>query len=159
MRHLNSWALLTNLRTRPPRVCFRTHGVRQVALPWAEPMSRFTVVFERPANDVLKECDVDGAVRLLRLELGRGAAPMERAVARGLAREPHVVPARFGVEEKAAGLGADYVTGVSNISTGTVEHLADERRQTSLEGFFERFSAEGRERIEVAAIGWLVVAE
>jgi transposase len=48
-RHLDSCAFLTYLHARPPRVECPTHGVRQLALPWAEPMSRFTVLFERLA--------------------------------------------------------------------------------------------------------------
>ncbi len=59
-RHLDSCAFLTYLHARPPRVSCADHGVRQVALPWAEPMSRFTVLFERLAIDVLQECDVEG---------------------------------------------------------------------------------------------------
>ena len=151
-RHLDSCAFLTYLHARPPRVECPTHGVRQVALPWAEPMSRFTVLFERLAIDVLKECDVEGAARLLRLSWDEAWHLMDRAVARGLARKPHVVPARIGVDEKAAGRGQDYITVVSNIDTGTVEYLADERRQTSLDGFFEKFSTEERERIEAVAM-------
>jgi len=80
---------------------------------------------------------------------------MDRAVARGLAAKPHVVPAKIGVDEKAAGRGQDYITVVSNLETGCVEYLADERRQASLDGFFERFSAEERKGIEaVAADMW-----
>jgi len=60
-RHLDSCAFLTYLHARPPRVECPTHGARQASLPWAEPMSRFTVLFERLAIDVLKECDVEGA--------------------------------------------------------------------------------------------------
>jgi hypothetical protein len=41
--------------------------VAKVRLAWAEPMSRFTALFERLATDVLTECDVLGAARLLRL--------------------------------------------------------------------------------------------
>ncbi len=48
-RHLDSCAFLTYLHARPPRVSCADHGVRQVALPWAEPMNRFTVLFERLA--------------------------------------------------------------------------------------------------------------
>jgi len=36
----------------------------------------------------------------------------------------------------------DYITVVSNIDTGIVEHLADERRQSSLDSFFEKFGTE-----------------
>ena len=104
-RHLDSCAFLTYLHARPPRVECAVHGVRQVALAWAEPMSRFTVLFERLAIDVLKECDVEGAARLLRLSWDEAWHLMDRAVVRGLARKPHVVPARIGVDEKAAGRG------------------------------------------------------
>jgi len=62
--------------------------VLQVSLPWAEPMSRFTTLFERLAVDVLKECDVSGTSRLLRTSWDETWHLMERAVARGLAVLP-----------------------------------------------------------------------
>ena len=52
-RHLDSCAFLTFLHASPPRVDCPEHGVRQVRLPWAEPHSRFTTLFERLAIDVL----------------------------------------------------------------------------------------------------------
>lgn len=151
-RHLDSCAFLTYLHARPPRVECPTHGVRQVSLPWAEPMSRFTVLFERLAIDVLKECDVEGASRLLRLSWDEAWHLMDRAVARGLAAKPLVVPALVGVDEKAAGRGQDYITIVSNLATGCVEYLADERRRESLDGFFSQFSADERKGIEAVAM-------
>jgi len=66
-RHLDSMQFRTFLHARPPRVRCPEHGVRQVRLPWAEPMSRFTALFERLAIDVLAQGDVDGSARLLRL--------------------------------------------------------------------------------------------
>jgi transposase len=59
---------------------------------------------------------------------------------------------RFGVDEKSAGRGQDYITVVSDLDRGTVECLADERRQASLDSYFERFSAEQREGIEAVAM-------
>ncbi len=83
-RHLDGCAFLTCLHARPPRVECPTHGVRQAALAWAEPMSRFTILLERLAIDVLKECDVEGAARLLRLSWDEAWRLIDRAVARGL---------------------------------------------------------------------------
>jgi len=97
---------------------------------------------------------------------------MDRAVARGLRRKPHVVPAKVGVDEKAAGRGQGYITVVPNLETccvehlanetccvehlanetRCVEHLADERRQASLDGFFEKFDAEERKGTEAVAM-------
>jgi len=41
---------------------------------------------------------------------------------------------------------------VSNFETGCVEYLADERRQASLDGFFEKFSAEDHKGIAAVAM-------
>ena len=151
-RHLDSCQFLTYLHASPPRVRCATHGVRQVRLPWAEPMSRFTMLFERLAIDVLKECDVEGACRILRLSWDEGWGIAERAVARGLLRRGVVAPAHLGVDEKAAGRGQDYITVVSNIDAGTVVHIADERKQASLDSYFDTLGPNELARIEAVAM-------
>ena len=138
-RHLDSCAFLTYLHAAPPRVDCPEHGVRQARLAWAEPHSRFTMLFERLAIDVLKECDVTGAARLLRLSWDEAWHLMDRAVARGLAAKPLTAPARIGVDEKSAGRGQDYITVVSDLDRGTVDYIADERRTASLDSYFDRF--------------------
>src|SRR5680860_434148 len=112
-RHLDSCAFLTFLHASPPRVRCPEHGVRQVRLPWAEPHSRFTTLFERLAIDVLAACDVAAAAGLLRVSWDEAWHLMDRAVARGLATKPLAVPAHVGVDEKAAGKGQDYINVVS----------------------------------------------
>jgi transposase len=151
-RHLDSLQFLTYLHARPPRVSCPDHGVRQVRLPWAEPMSRFTNLFERMAVDVLKECDVLGASRLLRTSWDETWHLMERAVARGQTVKELAVPALVGVDEKAAGRGHDYITVVSDLARGTVEYLADERKESSLDSYFERFSTEELAGIEAVGM-------
>jgi len=123
-RHLDSLQFLTYLHARPPRVRCPEHGTRQVALPWAEPFSRYTTLFERLAIEVLAECDVLGASRLLRLSWDEAWRLMERAVARGLARKPARTIALLGVDEKAAGKGHDYITVVSDLAGGTAEYTS-----------------------------------
>jgi transposase len=150
-RHLDSCQFLTYLHARPPRVDCPDHGVRQVRLPWAEPMARFTSLFERLAVDVLSECTVDGAAQLLRLSWDEAWHLMDRAVARGLARKQQRTIAHIGVDEKAAGRGHDYITVVCDLDGGTVEHIADERRQASLDSYFERLSPQQRDGIEAVA--------
>jgi hypothetical protein len=56
-RHLDSCQFQTYLHASVPRVRCDEHGVRQVRVPWAEPRSRFTLLFERFAIDVLHETD------------------------------------------------------------------------------------------------------
>ena len=64
-RHLDSCHFETHLVARVPRVRCDEHGVRAVKVPWAEPRSRFTLLFERFAIDVLLETDVAGAAQIL----------------------------------------------------------------------------------------------
>jgi transposase len=151
-RHLDSCAFLTFLHASPPRVTCPEHGVHQVRLPWAEPHSRFTMMFERLAIDVLAACDVAAAAGLLRISWDEAWHLMDRAVARGLAAKPLAVPAHVGVDEKAAGKGQDYITVVSDLDAATVEFIADERRQASLDGYFEKFTDEQRAGIEAVAM-------
>ena len=66
-RHLDSCQFATQLHAAPPRVKCPEHGVHQVKLPWADERSRFTLMFERFAVDVLLETDLSGAMRILRI--------------------------------------------------------------------------------------------
>ena len=66
-RHLDTCQFKTYLHARAPRVKCPEHGVRQVMLSWAEDKSRFTDIFERFAIDVLQECSILGASRILRI--------------------------------------------------------------------------------------------
>jgi transposase len=81
-------------------------------------------------------------------QLGETWHLMECAVARGQSVKELNVPPLLGVDEKAADKGHKNVTVVSDISRGTVEYIADERKQTSLDGYFDLFSnlAVGRDR-------------
>ena len=85
-RHLDSCQFETHLHARIPRVRCDEHGVRQARVPWAEPKSRFTLMFERFAIDVLRETDVLGATRILRIswDQARLHLDLSRQTTRGL---------------------------------------------------------------------------
>jgi transposase len=82
-RRLDTMQLQTLLHARIPRVNCSEHGVRQVRVPWAEPKSRFTLLFERLAIDVMLETDGSGAAKILGLSWDEVQHLKERAVARG----------------------------------------------------------------------------
>jgi len=151
-RHLDSCQFQTYLHARPPRVECPTHGVRQVRLPWAEPRARFTTLFEQLAIDVLRETDVTGARRILRISWDEAWEIKRRAVARGRARRRAHVPARLGVDETAVARGHDYLTLVCDLDAGTVEYLAEERKQASLDGYFIGLPLAERSQIRAVAM-------
>jgi transposase len=150
-RHLDSCQFMTYLRARPPRVNCPKDGVKQVRLPWAEPKARFTAMFERFAIDVLRETDVLGATRILRISWDEAWHLMEHAVERGRAAKAQRVVQQMGVDEKAAAKGHKYITLVTDLEAGTVEYIGDDRKKESLDAFFAGLSAEQLQGIEAIA--------
>jgi transposase len=151
-RHLDSCQFQTYLHARIPRVACGEHGVVQVLVPWAEPRSRFTLLFERLAIDVLRQCDVSGATRILRISWDEAWGLMERAVTRGKQRKARTVVRRIGVDEKAAAKGHRYLTLVCDLDEGTVEYIAEDRKQESLDSYYAGLTQEQRDGIEAIAM-------
>lgn len=151
-RHLDSCQFQTHLHARIPRVECDEHGVVQVMVPWAEPRSRFTLLFERLAIDVLSQCDVSGATEILRISWDEAWGLMQRAVKRGKERKKARVVRRIGVDEKAAAKGHRYLTLVCDLDDGTVEHIAEDRKQDSLDGYYAGLSKKQLNGIEAVAM-------
>jgi transposase len=128
------------------------HGVRQVCVPWSLSGSRFSLAFERHAIDVLLEADVLGAARLLRISWHEAWHLMERAVERGMkAKKPRIIR-HLGVDEKAIAKRHQYVTLVCDLDRGTVEDIADDRKKSSLDGYYQSLSVEQLAGIEAVAM-------
>ena len=151
-RHLDSCQFQTHLHARIPRVDCGEHGVVQITVPWAEPRSRFTLLFERLAIDVLRQCDVSGTTRILRISWDEAWGLMERAVTRGRQRKACTVVRRIGVDATAAAKGHRYLTVVCDLDEGTVEHLAEDRKQESLEGYYAGLTQDHLDGIEAVAM-------
>jgi transposase len=151
-RHLDTMQFKTFLHARPPRVECPEHGVKQVRLPWAEPHSRFTAMFERFAIEVLQQTDIEGATRILRTSWHAAMLLIERAVERGQRAKEKQVVAHLGVDEKAARKGHKYLTLVCDLEKGVVEHVGIDRKEESLSDYFRGLSPEQLEGIKAIAV-------
>ena len=132
----------TILHAEPPRAECRQHGVRVVKLPWAEPSSRFTALFEALAIEFLKAASQKAVAGLLKLSCDEIHGIMERAVKRGLARRRAVSISKIGVDEKAFRKGHSYLTLVNDLVRGRVLYVAEDRKQSSLDGFWGTLTPE-----------------
>jgi len=150
-RHLDTCQFKTFLHARIPRVKCPTHGVKQTRVSWAEEKSRFTALFERLAIMVLKETNIEGAGRILRISWDEAWHILERAVCRGQERKKRRVVKKMGVDEKSLGKGHNYLTLIYDLDRSTVEHIEDERKKESLDGYFRRISLGRRAKIEAIA--------
>lgn len=152
-RHLDSCQFKTILTARVPRVECPTHGVKSVMVPWASPNSRFTMLFERFAIDVLKMTQtVKGAMTILRLKWDCTWHIIERAVARGKARkEPSPLP-RIGIDEKAFAKGHSYVSMIYDLDNSTVEAIYEGRDTDAAIACFSQLSEDQIKSIEAIAM-------
>ncbi len=135
-RHLDTCQYRTVMIADVPRVECEEHGVHQVDIPWSEPGSRFTALFEALAINWMKEASLSAAHRLLGISWDEAAGIQQRAVSRGLQRRETVSLKRIGVDETSFQKRHEYVTVVSNQDTGKVLYVADDRRQASLDDFY-----------------------
>jgi len=151
-RHLDTCQYQTLLHARPPGAECPEHGVRVVKLPWAEPSSRFTALFEALAIEWLKEASQKAVGAQLGLSWDEIHGIMERAVERGRKRREAEPVSKLGVDEKAFRKGHSYFTLVNDLEKGRVLYVAEGRQQASLDGFWGPLSEEQKQGIEAVAM-------
>jgi transposase len=101
---------------RVPRSQCPDHGVLQLDVPWGDTKSRFTLLFERFALDVLSlmKCQSRTA-RILALSPSEVHGLMHRAVKRGLDRRELTVTAHISLDEKSFHRGHVYGTVLTDV--------------------------------------------
>ena len=152
-RHLDSCQFKTVLIARTPRVKCPEHGVRNATLPWAEKGSRFTIMFERFAIDVLMAAQtVKGAQGILRTSWDETWHILDKAVERGKSRKCEKAMPRIGIDEKAFRKGQNYITLIYDLDNSTVEAIADGNDTDSGRDCFSQLSQSQRESVDAIAM-------
>jgi transposase len=151
-RHLDTCQYRTILHGAAPRVRCPEHGVRVARLPWAEPHGRFTALFERLAIDWLKAASQQAVADRLGLSWDEVHGIMQRAVKRGLARRKREKLEYLGVDEKSFRKGHRYLTLVNDLTRGCVLYVAEDRKRSSLDGFWPTLTPEQRDGIAAVAL-------
>ena len=136
-RHLDTCQYRTVLSAEVPRIECPEHGVSLVRVPWAEPGSRYTALFEALVIDWLQEAPAGAVSRRLGVSWNAIDGIMQRAVRRGLERrQTRGGHAHLCVDETAFRKRHDYVTVVTDRETGQVIHVGEDRRKETLEAFY-----------------------
>jgi transposase len=151
-RHLDTCQFHTIVHARVPRLNCPTHGIRQLKVPWAEPGSQFTAMFEALAIDWLSQASVSAVSKHLRISWDEASGIMERAVRRGLERRKAEVIKHVGVDETSFAKRQAYVTVVADLDRARVLYVADDRSQASLDGYWAGLSHEHLLAIEAIAM-------
>lgn len=151
-RHLDTCQFQTILSADVPRVSCPEHGVHQVSIPWAEPGSGFTALFEALVISWLHEASISAVAGLLGLSWNVVDGIRRRAVQRGLERRELKLPRHLGIDETSFQKRHEYVTVLIDQDEGAVVHVADGRNRELLDDFFSQFSPEELDRIESVAM-------
>lgn len=151
-RHLDTCQFRTILVADVPRVRCAVHGTKQILVPWAEPGSGFTALFEALVIDWLKEASILAVARRMGLTWDQASGIQERAVARGLARRELSDLPFLGVDETSFRRRHDYVTVVTDLMSGAVVHVAEDRKRSALDDFFERLTEAQRAAVQGIAM-------
>ena len=151
-RHLDTCQLVTTLVSAIPRARCPECGVKQVAVPWSEPRSRFTALFEAVVISWLKDASTSAVAAHLQLSWDQVAGIQQRAVQRGLKRRERHLPRRIGIDETSFQKRHEYVTVVTDLNSGAVIHVADGRKGEVLDAFYAPFTDEERSSVEAVSM-------
>lgn len=152
-RHLDTMQFETLIRARVPRSRCPDHGVKTIGVPWAEPGSRFTLLFERFALDViLASRSLSQACELLKLDWDAVQRVMDRAVRRGLERRKLEGLAHVGIDEKSFGSGQSYISLLSDLDGSRVLEVMEGCDQQTAQSLWESLSPKQRRGIEAVAL-------
>lgn len=151
-RHLDTCQYQTILVARVPRVECAEHGVRQIAVSWAEDRSRFTALFEALAIRLLRETTVSGLAAIMGLSWDEAAGIQRRVVARGLARRASEPMTVIGVDETSFAKRHEYVTVVADLERARVHWVGDHRRRHTLTEFWSTVPPEERASVEAVVM-------
>src|SRR5215207_5975412 len=152
-RHLDTMQFETVIVARIPRCRCPEHGVKTVRAPWAEPHSRFTLLFEAFAIAVLQSASsVAAAARLLGLDWKACDGIMKAAVERGLARRRLEGIADVGIDEKSLRRGHRYVSVMTDLSSGRVLEVAEGRDGEAARTLWNALPDEQRAEVKGAAM-------
>ena len=151
-RHLDTCQFQTILHAKVPRTDCSEHGVQVVRLPWTEPGSRFTALFEALAIEWLKQASKSAVSKRLGMSWDEVHSIMERAVKRGMERRKQDMLPKLGIDEKAYRKGHDYVTIVTDAARSRVLYVAEAREEKSLDGFWETLNPQQLNSIEAISL-------
>lgn len=152
-RHLDTMQFQTIIKSRVPRSECQEHGVKTIAVPWAGPNSRFTLLFERLAIDVMVAAkSIKEAAKLLGLSWDQVHHIQARAVERGLARREFDEIKHVGIDEKSFLKGHKYASLMVDINGERIMEVVEGRTLEAANSLWQSLPEEVRGGIDAVAM-------
>jgi transposase len=152
-RHLDTMQFQTVIKSRVPRSECSDHGVKTINVPWAGPNSRFTLLFERFAIDVMIAAkSIKEASKLLGISWDQVHHIQARAVERGLARRKLDEVKNIGIDEKSFLKGHKYASLMVDIDGRRIIDVVEGRTLESANLLWSKLPEEVRASIDAVAM-------
>ena len=152
-RHLNMMQFETIIRARIPRSNCKVCGIKTVEIPWSGKHSRFTLMFEAFAIEVLQAVSsVKHGAQLLGINWDTAHRIMGRAVARGMSKRESSPIKYVGLDEKSFGKGQDYISILVDIEGSRVLEVSKDRSESSCDVLFASFTESQKDGIEAVSL-------
>jgi transposase len=152
-RHLDTCQLKTVIRCEVPRTNCPDHKIKTMDVPWSHKHSRFTVLFERLAIDVLSAItNIKQAKSLLRLSWDQIQNIQKCAVDRGLKLRDLQAIVYAGIDEKSFGKGHSYASLLYDIKKGCVVEVEQGRDLVSTDKLFAKIAKTQLQSIQAFAM-------
>lgn len=152
-RHLDTMQFKTILHCKIPRINCKEHGIKSIKTDWADKYSRYTLMFEKWAIQVLLACkNHSQAQELLGLSWDETHNIQKRAVERGLAKRTEINTDYLGVDEKSFRKGHKYVTVLYDIKNHSVLDIAEDRKESSLDSLLSGFSEQTKSGVKAVTV-------
>lgn len=152
-RHLDTMQFETKIVARTPRADCKACGVKTIAVPWAGKHSRFTLMFEAFAIDVLLACgNIKSAAGLLGISWDAAQRIMDSAVQRGLARRDMENIEHVGMDEKSFRRRHNYVTVLTDLDGSRVLEVTEKRDEKAADKAWTAIPESQRKKVKAVAI-------
>lgn len=152
-RHLDTMQFQTVIKSRLPRSECPDHGVKTVSAPWASSGSRFTLLFERFAVDVmLATKSLKQAANLLGLSWDQVHLIQKRAVERGLCSRELTRVSKVGIDEKSFLKGHKYASLMVDIEGARILDVVEGRTLEAANELWQRIPEDVRAGIGAVAM-------
>lgn len=152
-RHLDTMQFQTIIKSRVPRSECPDHGVKTINIPWAGPNSRFTLLFERLAIDVMIAAkSIKEAARLLGLSWDQVHHIQARAVERGLVRRELDEIKNVGIDEKSFLKGHKYASLMVDIDGERILDVVEGRTLEAANSLWQKLPEEVRSGVDAVAM-------
>jgi transposase len=147
--------LETVIVSRTPRVDCSKCGVKMIAIPWAEPRSRFTLLFQALAVETIGACrSLKQAGALLSLSYDQLQRIMDRAIQRGVDRRERKPILRVGIDEKSFRRGHGYASIMTDLDQSRVLEVVENRDGEAAKELFDSLEENAGEIHAVAMDMW-----